>query len=167
MYLSESGLCFTTKLINMHEAHKAYATRWPPSRHLRSGHLQLIFRRARPKHAPEYRDYQLLEHLYIPLRKLFDKGTNASVQLQPTQCYAFTLRQYSPPHSSELRVWYVSHVSHTITPSSLASVQSTQSRGHTTSKRYNVSVNSAIGLGSIHTQKATILFDLGRYFFGF
>ena len=47
----------------MHEAHKAPATRWPPS-----GHLPQAFKRARPKHSPQYHDYQLPDHLYISLR---------------------------------------------------------------------------------------------------
>ena len=40
----------TTNLINMHEAHKALATRSPPSRHLPSKHSPLAFIRVCPKH---------------------------------------------------------------------------------------------------------------------
>ena len=45
--------------------HKALAARWPPSSHLP---LALVFKRAHPKRAPHYCDYQLPDHLYISLR---------------------------------------------------------------------------------------------------
>ena len=57
----ESDLHSTTKFINMHEAYKALATRWPPS-----GHLPQAFEKANPKRLSE--DY-------------FNKGTHASVNL--------------------------------------------------------------------------------------
>ena len=66
--LSESEPRSTTKLINMQKAQKALATRWPSSRHLPSGHLPQASQRAHPKHAPQYHDYQLPDHLYISLR---------------------------------------------------------------------------------------------------
>ena len=66
--MSESKAHSATKLINMHEAHKAFVARWPPSRHLLSKHLPLAFKRTHPKHAPHYYGYQLLDHLYISLR---------------------------------------------------------------------------------------------------
>ena len=88
----------TTKLIIMHEAHKALATRWPPSGYLLSGHLPPAFEGTYPKHVPQYHDYQLLRICYSGTchhlsKDYFNRGTHASINYDKCICHVFTLRQ--------------------------------------------------------------------------
>ena len=56
-----------------------------------SGYLPQVFKRTRPKHAPDFPTSQLPDHLYISQRILFNEGTHASGQQEHNKCYAITL----------------------------------------------------------------------------
>ena len=101
--LSESELHSTTKLNNMHAAHKTIAARWPPSGSLPSGHLPQAFKRAFPKQPSLYHDYQLPDHLYISMRITLIKA--------PMQVNSYNQLSVMPLHykSHNLRWWGLSN----------------------------------------------------------
>ena len=61
--LSENDPHSTTKLINMHEAHKALVTKWPPFWYLPSRHLPLRGLALSMLSSTVTTSYQALEHL--------------------------------------------------------------------------------------------------------